>query len=78
MTDIHIYRYNSVHINGRFNTKTKSKTILFAYWVILHAYLSSDNFFQNRISFRNTIRVSNSLDPDLARHFVGLDLGPNY
>ena len=28
-------------------------------------------------SFRNTIRVANSLDPDQARHFVGPDLGPN-
>ena len=28
-------------------------------------------------SFRNTIRVSNSLDPDQARHFVGPDLGPD-
>ena len=28
-------------------------------------------------SFRNTIRVSNSLDPDQARRFVGPDLGPN-
>ena len=28
-------------------------------------------------SFRNTIMVSNSLDPDQARHFVGPDLGPN-
>ena len=28
-------------------------------------------------SFRNTIRVSYSLDPDQARHFVGPDLGPN-
>ena len=25
----------------------------------------------------NTIRVSNSLDPDQARHFVEPDLGPN-
>ena len=25
----------------------------------------------------NTIRVSNSLDPDQARHFVGPDLDPN-
>ena len=32
-------------------------------------------FFEN--SSRNTIRVSNSLDPDQARHFVGPDLGPN-
>ena len=28
-------------------------------------------------SFRNTIRVSNNLDTDQARHFVGPDLGPN-
>ena len=28
--------------------------------------------------FRTIIRVSNSLDPDRARHFVGPDLGPNY
>ena len=32
-------------------------------------------FFQN--SFRNTISVSNRLDPDQARSFVGPDLGPN-
>ena len=30
-----------------------------------------------RKKFRNAIRVSNSLDPDQARHFVGPDLGPN-
>ena len=29
------------------------------------------------LEFINTIRVSNSLDPDQARHFVGPDLGPN-
>ena len=28
-------------------------------------------------SFRNTIRVSNILDPDQGQHFVGPDLGPN-
>ena len=32
-------------------------------------------YFQN--SFGNTIRVSNSLDPDQDRHCVGPDLGPN-
>ena len=43
--------------------------------------LSSADFFQNHFlkhSFRTTIRVSNSLDPDQDRHFVGPDLGPNY
>ena len=29
-----------------------------------------------RNSFRITIRVANSSDPDQARHVVGLDLGP--
>ena len=52
---------------------------MFTYWVILQSYLSSavskSTFMKN--SFRNTIRVSNSLDPDQARHIVGPDLGPN-
>ena len=30
-----------------------------------------------KISFRNTIRVSNSKDTDQARHFVRPGLGPN-
>ena len=50
-------------------------------WEILHAFWSSAEFFQNKFfqkkSFRNTIRVSNSSDPDQARHYVGPDLGPN-
>ena len=33
--------------------------------------------FSKGKSFRNTIRVSNSLDPDQARRFVRPDLGPN-
>ena len=53
-----------------------------AWWEIFHAFLSpADFFFQNQLflknSFRNTIRVSNSLDPDQARHYVGPDLDPN-
>ena len=43
-------------------------------------FLSSSDFFQNQLfekSFRNTIRVSNSLDPDQARRFVGPGLVPN-
>ena len=43
--------------------------------------LSSADFFSKSFfssnSFRNIIRVSNSLDPDQARQFVGPDLGPN-
>ena len=38
-------------------------------------YFSKSTFSKN--SFRNTIGVSNSLDPDQVRRFVGPDLGPN-
>ena len=37
----------------------------------------SADFFLLKISFRNTISVSNGLDPDQARLFVGSDLDPN-
>ena len=54
----------------------------FAYWVIFYAsllstvvFFSKSSFLKN--SFRNIIRVSNSLDPDQARHSVAPDLGPN-
>ena len=30
-----------------------------------------------KFAFRNTIRMSNNLDPDQARRIVGPDLGPN-
>ena len=33
--------------------------------------------FFSKYSVKNNIRVSNSLDPDLARRSVGPDLGPN-
>ena len=52
-----------------------------AYRVIFHAHfcrlliLFKINFFAK--SFKYTIRVFNSLDPDQARLFVGPDLGPN-
>ena len=38
-------------------------------------FLSELNFSKN--SFKNTIRVSNSLNPDQARLFVGPGLGQN-
>ena len=38
-------------------------------------FFSELTFSEN--SFGHIIRVSNSLDPDQDRHFVGPDLGPN-
>ena len=35
----------------------------------------NSTFFKN--SFRNAIRLSNNVDPDLARHIVGPYPGPN-
>ena len=46
----------------------------------MHAFLSSADFFSKSTfskNFWNTFRISNSLDPDHARRFVGSDLGPN-
>ena len=45
-------------------------------------FVGCDFFFFFKLTFskktfRNTISVSDSLDPDQARHFVGPDLGPN-
>ena len=39
-------------------------------------YFSKLTFLKH--SFRNAVRVPNSLDPDQAHRFVGPDLGPNY
>ena len=54
------------------------KYSIIAYWVIFHTFLSTAGFFsKENIIFRNTIRMSNSLDPDQARRFVGPDQDPN-
>ena len=53
---------------------------LFAPWEIFNAFLSSaDCFWKSTFLknyFWNSIWVSNRLDPDQARHFVGPDLDP--
>ena len=48
--------------------------------IFLHVLLSSADFFQrtfSKHSFRNSIRMTNGLDPDQDRRSVGPDLGPN-
>ena len=42
-------------------------------------FLSTTNLLsKSQFSIRSTIRVSNSLDSDQARQFVGPELDPNY
>ena len=55
-------------------------TQLFACWVILHAFLSSVDFFQNKLYQKNLSglpSVLNTLDLDQTWCFVRPDLGPN-
>ena len=54
--------------------------IEFAPWENFHAFCHpliffKINFLEN--SLKNTIRVSNNLVPDQAKHFVEPDMGPN-
>ena len=61
---------------------SKLRPLTLACWVICYInFIESVDLFSKSAflnnSFRNTIRVSNNLDPDQARHFVGPDLGPN-
>ena len=44
---------------------------------ICYSYDRRINESFSKKSLRNSIRVSNSLDPDQDRHCVGPDLGPN-
>ena len=59
------------------------KSILISFWSFKYClYYSFTHyycaiFYSLDAGFFHTIWVSNSLDPDQARHFVGPDLGPN-
>ena len=65
----------------RDNPKEVRWWVNFAYWEIFNVLLSFADLFSKssfwQKFFRNTTRVSNSLDPDQALHFVRADLGPN-
>ena len=41
------------------------------------SFLLSANFFSKSTFSKNSFKVSNGMDPDQDRHFVGPDLGPN-
>ena len=59
----------------------KKKCILISFWTFYYNFLHTFNiivphFTLCMLDYFNTIRVSNSLDPDQARHNVRPDLGP--
>ena len=61
-----------LELGGRLNS--------FAYSETLHAFCRLLIFFQNQLFGKipsGMPSLSNSLDPDQARHIVGPDLGPN-
>ena len=79
-----------VNMQYRVSLPISSKICTLAPWILSHIFNSLQFgklfchlwiFFLkltfSKKSFRNTIKVSNSLDPDQAQHFVGPDLGPN-
>ena len=49
---------------------------IFSFFLFCRLLFLPNQLFRKN-SFRNTIRVSNSLNPDQARQNVGPDLGPN-
>ena len=67
---------NSCHPKGTFTSLTLCILDKFSRFFLSSAdFFSKSSFSKN--SFRNTIRVSNNLNPDQAWHFVGPDLGQN-
>ena len=59
--------------------QSKPLTLSMLAWYFFMNLLSSAEFFQDYFfkNFQQYISVSNGLDPDRDRHFVGPDLGPN-
>ena len=53
------------------------KCILISFWIFQYCFNYSFTLYNCVIFYSNAIRMSNSLDPDQAGHFVGPDLGPN-
>ena len=49
----------------------------FAYFYFRLYFFSEKLSFQKQTNISNTSRVPNSLNPDLARRYVGPDLGQN-
>ena len=66
-------------VTARFSHKYASLTLCmlgnFACFLVICGFFFLNQLFKKK-TLQNIIRVSNSLDPDQARHFVRPDLGP--
>ena len=71
-----ISHWLKLHSSGFKNFIFAKKCILISFYYSF-TLIYCDIFYSLNTRFFNTVRVSNSLDPDQARHFVGPDLGPN-
>ena len=66
------------------NTIFAKKCILISFWIFEYCFYYSfiiyycAIFYSLDAGFFKTIQMSNSLDPDQARYYVGPDLGPNW
>ena len=75
-----IYKKNNFQLCTLIWGSVNVKLFLFAFWVILHAFLSSADFFSTSTLKKNNSgrpSVSNSLVLDQACYFVGPDLSQN-
>ena len=70
-----MYFYISAYVFSQLRCIIKSFQLFFACWVIFIIFFKNQLFQQQK--FTMTLRLSNSLYPDQARHFVGPDQGSN-
>ena len=77
---MNIYR-NTVSMSNCSNLVSDPLVYIYACWVVFHVFVDVCRLFSKLIllknSFRNTISVSNSLDPDQDQQNVGTDLSSN-
>ena len=67
--------HNVISVTDDVYSDTNSQKLANFFYEFCRLLIFKIRFFEQY--FRNTIRVSNTLDPDQARHFVGPYLGPN-
>ena len=70
-----VFPCKQLQLCNEFTGTTQVNSLSPGYFFMPFVVCQPFNFLKK--SFRNTIRVSNSLNLDQAQHFAGPDLGPN-